>query len=220
MLDAISIPPTNGKPPQGLFVALHGWGSNAQDARGLSPFLELDNYQLIFPNAPFPNPQVPGGRQWYDLSNVNWYDFNLSNFNYEGLRESQEILKQWLQSLENDYGIPLEKTVLAGFSQGGAMTLDVGLSLPLAAVCSLSGYLHAQPQVSTTTLPPTLIIHGTQDSVVPLKRAHQAREVISALGSIVEYHELEIGHQIEQKVLKLLNSFVARLEIIASQSTQ
>lgn len=216
MLDAISIPPTNGKPPQGLFVALHGWGSNAQDAGSLAPFLDLVDYQLIFPNAPFPHLQVPGGRQWYDLSNVNFHDLNLGNFKYEGLSKSQEILKQWLQSLESDYGVPLEKTILGGFSQGGAMTLDVGLSLPLAAICSLSGYLHAQPQVSTTTLPPTLIIHGTQDNVVPLKRAHQAREVISDLGSTVEYHELEIGHDIPQIVLKLLNNFIAGLEIIPS----
>lgn len=203
MLDTISIPPANGKPPVGLFIALHGWGANAQDAGNLAPYLNLVDYQLIFPNAPFPDPRVPGGRQWYDLSNSN----------YEGLTKSQEILTQWLQSLKKSTGVPLEKTILAGFSQGGAMTLDVGLSLPLAALCSLSGYLHTPPQVLTPTVPPILIVHGKQDNVVPLKDAHQARDVMSSLGGKVEYHELDIGHQVEPIVLQLLNNFIAQLSI-------
>ena len=79
---------------------------------------------------------MPGGKAWYALENKE----------FTGLAESRKLLFNWLNSLEASTGVPLNRIVLAGFSQGGAMTLDVGLTLPLAALCSFSGYLHYQPQ--------------------------------------------------------------------------
>ncbi len=199
-LEAISLPPRSGKPATGLFVALHGWGANADDVCSLATFLQLEDYQFIFPNAPFPHPQVPQGRQWYDLNDRD----------YEGLTESRQLLRDWLLNLEEETGIPLSKTVLAGFSQGGAMTLDVGLSLPLASLCSLSGYLHSQPQIQTATKPPVLLVHGTQDMVVPLQAAQKARDELDKLGLEVDYHELAMGHEIQPVVLDLLCDFIQR----------
>jgi phospholipase/carboxylesterase len=69
-----------------------------------------------------------------------WYD--LEREDYKGLAQSQEMLTEWLQSLENLTGIPLASTILCGFSQGGAMTLDVGLTLPLAGLICLSHRCH------------------------------------------------------------------------------
>ena len=135
-LDAISIPPTSGEKPTNLLVVLHGWGANYQDLAPCAPMLDLPNFTYLFPNAPFAHPQVPGGRAWYALENKE----------YNGLAESRQLLRDWVLSLPDSTGVPLENTILAGFSQGGAMTLDIGLTLPLAGLCSLSGYLHYEPQ--------------------------------------------------------------------------
>jgi phospholipase/carboxylesterase len=177
---------------------LHGWGADASDLAPLATVLNLPNYQFIFPSAPFPHPEVPGGKAWYALETPD----------YKGLEESQQMLSEWLRSLEASTGVPLSRTILSGFSQGGAMTLDVGSSFPLAGLCSLSGYLHAKPQKGDAALPPVLIIHGTQDTVVPLKAAWQARDVFTVLGAKVEYREFEMGHEITSDAIEVFQDFI------------
>ncbi|MDJ0712954.1 MAG: alpha/beta hydrolase [Prochloraceae cyanobacterium] len=198
-LDIISIPPINGEPPKYLFVALHGWGSNASDLASLTPVLNLPQCQFIFPNAPLPHPHVEGGRAWYALETSD----------YEGLEESRETLFEWLESLETMTNVPLSRTILCGFSQGGAMILDVGLNLPLAGLCCLSGYLQFEPQPSESTFPPVLIAHGTQDEIVPLKAARQARDKLTAVGVAVEYQEFDMGHEVQPPVIALMHKFIS-----------
>ena len=200
-LQFISAPPSTAQPPVGLIVALHGWGANAEDVASLLPFINLPDYQFIFPDAPFPHPHSPVGKAWYDLRKENMY---------EGLTESRQMLIDLLQSLESSTGVPLSRTVLSGFSQGGAMTLDVGLKLPLAGLAVMSGYLH--PDVATTpaktNFPQILIMHGRQDEVVPLQSAIKARETVESLGVAVKYHEFDAGHEINPQMLNLLRNFV------------
>lgn len=179
-------------------MVLHGWGANCEDLAPLAPVLNLANFQCLFPDAPFPHPQVPGGKMWY----------NLNSQDYEGLEQSRQILIDWLKSLEMSTGIPLERTILSGFSQGGAMTLDVGLTLPVAGLISLSGYLHSAPDPLGDRLPPTLMVHGRYDAVVPLMAAHQARDRFQALGVPVEYQEFDMGHEIQPPVIDLMRRFI------------
>jgi len=210
-LQAITVPPTTGKPPQGSIVILHGWGASAQDVRSLAPFLDLSAYQLIFPDAPFPHPQAPGGRMWYDFPN---------NFNFQGtpafrtrddLSTSRQLLVDLLKSLHQTTGIPLSRTILGGFSQGAAMTLDVGLGLPLAGLMVLSGYLHAPIAHQQAAFPPVLMVHGRQDTVVPLTAAKQALSSLQSLGVQVRYQEFDMGHEIQPLVLAKVQSFVKEL---------
>ncbi|NMF66437.1 alpha/beta hydrolase [Brasilonema octagenarum] len=202
-LDFISVPPKTGQPPKGLIVTLHGWGANAEDVASLSRFFNLPDYQFLFPNAPFPHPNSSVGRAWYDLRMENMY---------QGLVESRQQLTDWLQSLEKSTGVPLSRTILSGFSQGGAMTLDVGLKLPLAGLISLSGYLHQDVKSVKTqnvaSLPPVLIMHGRQDTVVPLQAAVSARKFLESLGAAVEYYEFDMGHEIRPEMLEFLRNFV------------
>ncbi|GAX44052.1 phospholipase/carboxylesterase [Tolypothrix sp. NIES-4075] len=196
-----------GQVPKGLIVTLHGWGANADDLASLSPFFNLPSYQFIFPNAPFPFPNSSFGRAWYDLRMENMY---------QGLAESRQILIDWLQSLESSTGVPLSRTILSGFSQGGAMTLDVGLTLPLAGLICMSGYLHpgAGTNVETrnfASLPPVLITHGRQDTVVPLQAALRAKETLESLKVAVEYHEFDMGHEIRPEMLEIVRNFVVNL---------
>ncbi len=195
-LNVITIPPQSNHPPQGIVVALHGWGSNARDLASLVPLLNLPEYLFLFPDAPLTHPSAPGGFMWYDFQ-----------AGYRGLEESRQLLKEWLKSLAAETGVPFARTVLVGFSQGGAMTLDVGLNLPLGGLVALSGYLHPLDSDLSHT-PPVLIIHGRQDQVVPLSSAQSARKTLTQAGAKVEYHELEMGHEIQPSVLPLLHNFI------------
>ncbi|HLP89677.1 MAG TPA: alpha/beta hydrolase [Nostocaceae cyanobacterium] len=202
-LDFIRVSPTTGQAPKGVVVTLHGWGANAQDVASLLPYLSLPDYEFLFPNAPFPYPHAVNGRAWYDLRQENMY---------QGLEESRQILLDWMLSLESNTGVPLSQTILSGFSQGGAMTLDIGLRLPLAGLVVMSGYLH--PGAGTgdkqEKWPPTLIMHGRQDQVVPLQAALQSRETVQLLGVAVDYHEYDTGHEINLQMLEMLQNFARK----------
>ncbi|HEY9743446.1 MAG TPA: alpha/beta hydrolase [Coleofasciculaceae cyanobacterium] len=197
-LDVISISPATDQPPAGLIVILHGWGANAQDVASLVPLLNLPNYQFLLPNAPFSHPQVPGGKMWYDLARED----------YKGLALSQELLTDWIKSLESTTGISLESTILSGFSQGGAMTLDVGLNFPVAGLICLSGYLHQTPQNLNPPLPSVLIVHGRQDTVVPLSAAQKVRDYLLNQGAPMQYKEFDMGHEISPEVLEVVQDFI------------
>ncbi|MGL5806087.1 MAG: alpha/beta hydrolase [Xenococcaceae cyanobacterium] len=197
-LKSISIPLSQGKKAKFLLVALHGWGANSQDLAPLTSEFELPEFQFIFPDAPYTHPQLATGKAWYDLN---------SN-DFQGLDQSRQTLSDWIKSLEKTTGVPLSRTFLAGFSQGGAMTLDVGLTLPLAGLCSLSGYLHSPPQVYDRATPPVLIVHGRQDSVVPVQAAQKARDTLRSLGVEVEYQEFNMDHEIIPEVLTLMKRFI------------
>lgn len=200
-INAISLLPSSGQPPARLIAILHGWGADARDLVPIANALNLPDCQFLFPNAPFSHPQVPGGRAWYALETED----------FRGLLESRQYLQDWLLSLEAQTGVPLSQTALCGFSQGGAMVLDVGIGLPVAGISSLSGFLHSKPQVSESPLPPVLMVHGRQDPVVPIQAARQARDELVALGAKVQYQELDMGHEIPPPVVGLLQDFLAGL---------
>ncbi|WP_413198759.1 alpha/beta hydrolase [Nostoc piscinale] len=199
-LQFINVPSANSQPPVGLIVALHGWGANAEDVASLLPYFQLPNYQFVFPNAPYPHPYSAVGKAWYDLRMENMY---------EGLAESRQLLTEFIQSLESSTGVPLSRTILCGFSQGGAMTLEVGLKLPLAGLVVMSGYLHPDAvPTEQKDIPPTLVMHGTQDEVVPLQAAVKTQEILQSLGFSVDYREFEAGHEINLQMLEALRNFV------------
>lgn len=197
-LEAIAIPPANDEPAQRLFVNLHGWGANGADLAPLATIYEIPACCYLFPTAPFNHPEVLGGKAWYALETKA----------YEGLGESRQQLQDWLQSLVDLTGVPLSRTVLGGFSQGGAMTLDVGLGLPLAGLIALSGYLHFQPEATGAERPPILLLHGKQDQVVPLAAAQFAQKNLTAIGAQVDFHEFEGGHEIPLEIIPLIRDFV------------
>lgn len=199
------------KPQEGLsadwrLIALHGWGANSSDLLGLAPSLDLPDFAMVFPEAPLPHPQVPGGRMWYSFPLG--YDFEQA-YDFEqqsDLQTSRQALRSWLLDLAESSSIPLERTVLAGFSQGGAMALDVGLGLPLAAQVSLSGYLHGAVSAAVTPRP-LIMVHGSFDPVVPIAKAYAAKAELEHQGQVVRFHELPMGHEVSPAVISLLRQF-------------
>jgi phospholipase/carboxylesterase len=204
--------PAQAAPAKGLLVVLHGWGASAQDVSFLAPYMALPDYEMVFPDAPFAYPYADEGRMWYDLPQTYTFESAPDFRDQPQLQESRKQLTKWLRSLESTTGIPLSQTVLAGFSQGGAMTLDVGLNLPLKALIILSGYLHA-PIQEPSSHPPILMVHGRQDLVVPLAAAVQARESLRENGMTVESEELDMGHEIQISVLESMKRFIADLPL-------
>jgi phospholipase/carboxylesterase len=201
-IEAISLMPDGGSKPTHLLLMLHGWGANYRDLVPLAQILDIPKLGCLFPNAPFSHPHVPDGRAWYELETQD----------FRGLSTSQELLFDWIMSLKASTGVPLERTIMAGFSQGGAMTLDVGLTLPLAGLCSMSGFLHYHPElVEETDFPPVLMIHGKQDSVVPLEAAQEARDELTKIGVTIDYREFDMGHEIAPPALTTLQQFVEKI---------
>jgi phospholipase/carboxylesterase len=199
LLDTITIPSEQETSPTGLIVVLHGWGANAMDLSGIVSMLNLPDYTFIFPNAPLSHPQVEGGLMWYDLQNE-----------YQGYEGSRQILQDWLNDLPEATGIPLSKTILSGFSQGAAMALDVGLSLPIAGIVAMSGYLHPIATQPSAPIPPILMLHGLADEVVPIAWAKAGYKKLLDLGGSVDYQTFEMGHEIRPEVIRQFETFVLK----------
>ena len=213
-LNAISITPNTAQDTDSdyLLVLLHGWGANAQNVAGLIEAINMIAipYKGLLPNAPFNHPTVPGGKQWYGFPPN--YSFSLPyNFEHQAdLQESRKLLKTWMESLPDKTGIPLEKTIMGGFSQGGAMTLDVGPHLPLAAMLILSSYSHA-PIAQCVSPRPVLVIHGRQDPVVPLSKALDTKTQLEQQSLPVTYQEFDMGHEVSLAALSIASQFCQRL---------
>lgn len=181
--------------------------------------IDLPDFQMIFPDATFPFPYAPGGRMWYSLPDTYSFQSNPDFSSQPEVVKSREVLTEWLRSLESLTGVPLSRTILSGFSQGGAMTLDVGLQLPVAALMVLSGYLHGPVQLGNPFPQKVLMVHGTQDLVVPITAARQARQTLQQLGIEPEYQELTMGHEISLRVLELMQNFTEQIRFEPEETT-
>jgi phospholipase/carboxylesterase len=207
-LKAITLQSQTHQPPQGLVILLHGWGANGNDLPPLAEMMDLEEYLLVFPEAPFPHPYNPVGKMWYDFPDSYSFLGSPEFADRPDLVTSRQLLTDFITSQVATTGIPLSRTMLGGFSQGGAMTLDVGARLPLAGLMVLSGYLHAPLVAEAGTISPTLVVHGKQDTVVPLTAAHQVRDRLQTLQVPLQYEEYPMGHEIQPIVLRQVQTFI------------
>ena len=177
-------------------VLLHGWGADADDLLDLGAMLVGPEVSVVALRAPEPHPYGVG-RQWYGLQPIDWRE----------LPAAREALSQRLQALAEQ--VPLPATVLLGFSQGGAMALDVGSQLPLAGIVACSGYPHEgwQPPAST---PSVLLSHGREDPVVPWAASEEVQRRLQQAGAEAELLSFSGGHTIDTDVLPQIADFVRR----------
>jgi len=190
--------------PEIAVIWLHGLGADGNDFVPLVNELDLSGLpgiRFVFPHAKTMPVTINGGyvmRAWYDISNA-----DLSRREDEGgLRASQRDVEA-LIAREKARGIPASRIILAGFSQGCAMTLQTGMRHPekLAGMLCLSGYLPlagvaAAERSEESLATPVFMAHGTHDNVVPFVRAQQSAQVLKELGYQVEWREYAMQHSL------------------------
>ena len=202
LLPAIEL--TTGAAPVGTVIWMHGLGADGWDFVPVVKELGLPYdvpLRFIFPHAPERAVTLNNGyvmRAWYDIAMI-----ELQRLPDErGIRESQGQVKA-LIAREAERGIGADKIVLAGFSQGGAIALHAGLrhSAPLAGIMALSTYLPLAEKLAAEAAPanrgiPIFMAHGTEDPIVPLALAEQARGALRAQGYAVQWHTYPMPHSI------------------------
>jgi phospholipase/carboxylesterase len=217
MLDIIEA--ESGDNPVATLIILHGLGADGNDFVPVAQELDLEAVgpmRFVFPHAPVMPVTINGGhrmRAWYDIIG---FDADAPQ-DEAGLRRSMALV-QALIKRENERGIPSDRIVLAGFSQGCAMSLLTGVrhGERLAGIAGLSGYLPlaAQTAAERSTAnqsTPIFMAHGMQDEVVALQRGEASRDALVALGFAVEWHEYLMGHSVSPLEIAELNDWLVRV---------
>ena len=211
-----------GPPARATVFILHGLGADGTDFLPFADQLDLAEVgpvRFIFPRAPERPVTVNGGqrmRAWYDILAFGGSG-GAAGEDEAGLRESFAQVHALLER-EVARGIPASRIVLAGFSQGCAITLGAGLRFGqrLAGLVGMSGYL----PIATTTAAerhaanagtPVLIAHGTRDPMVGLARGQASRDAVAALGNAVEWHDYPMEHSVCMEELRDVQGFVQRV---------
>jgi phospholipase/carboxylesterase len=201
-------------------IWLHGLGDSGEGFAPIVPVLNLPtghSIRFIFPHAPEQAVTVNQGmvmRSWYDIKSMDLQ----GRADMEGVLESEKAVKALIQE-QVDAGIAANKIVLAGFSQGGVMSLFTGLRYPeaLAGIMGLSCYLASGlniPVDSTNANKATPILqnHGLMDDVVPVQAGISANEVLKAAGDNTQWKAYHMPHSvIAEQLSDISNWLVSRL---------
>ena len=203
--------------PTASILILHGLGADGNDFVPVAGELDLHSVgpvRFVFPHAPTRPVTINGGyvmRAWYDILALGSQE---QREDEAGLRQSQALV-EGLIAKERAHGVPARRIVLAGFSQGCAMTLMTGLRHDerLAGLVGLSGYLplaakaQAERHQANADVP-IFLAHGTQDPVIPIARARVSREALVAMGHAVDWHEYPMPHSVCAEEIADLNRWL------------
>jgi phospholipase/carboxylesterase len=196
--------------PRGAIVLLHGRGTDEHDLAPLLDALDPERALVgVTPRAPLRRP--PGGNHWYAVRQIGFPD-------PDTFRPTYQLLSDWLDSLPEALGVPWERTLLGGFSQGAVMSYALGLGAGRtapAAILALSGFM---PTVVGFTLDldhregyPVAIGHGMLDPVIDVSFGRAARDRLLAAGADVSYRETPMGHSVDPAFLADLRPWVRRV---------
>jgi phospholipase/carboxylesterase len=214
LLDCVEIDP-DGE-PSAVVIWLHGLGADGHDFEAIVPELRLPDempVRFVFPHAPRRPVTINFGmimRAWYDIVEMDV----ARKIDFENFLASAERLKD-LIARERQSGIPSERILLAGFSQGGAVALHTGLRYeePLAGIMALSTYLPTVEQLAkersaANAAVPVFMAHGRYDSMIPIDNATVARETMESLGYPVEWHAYPIEHQVSMEEIRDIRNWL------------
>lgn len=217
MLRAIEINPKSS--PKASVIWLHGLGASGHDLVDIIPLLNLPedaSIRFVLPHAPIRTIVYTGNtkiRAWFNVTDLkpNTKEDEI------GIRESEQLIKE-LIAKELAENIPSHKIVLAGFSQGGVMALQCGLRYPekLAGILVLSGWLPLRHAVfSEKTIinqnTPILMLHGTEDDLIPIDWAKKSYECIKDIGYDVTLFSYPMEHTVCQDEINTIGSWLRNL---------
>lgn len=214
-LDCVTV--DTGPSPRHCVVWLHGLGADGHDFEPAVPELRLPetpSVRFLFPHAPQRPVTVNGGmrmRAWYDITELDI----AARQDEAGILESQRLV-EGLLGRTRDEGFAPGDTVLAGFSQGGAMALHTGLRLPdrLAGIVALSCYLPLHERLETEASAanrktPVFMAHGDQDPVVPHGLGERSRDFLREAGYEVAWHSYPVPHGVCVEELRDIGEWLA-----------
>lgn len=205
-------------PVRGALLLLHGLGADGHDLAPVLPRLPLRRLgvRVILPHAPSIPVSINGGAvmpAWYDIREGDLR----TRHDEQGVRASAARIEALLE-VERASGLPRARLALAGFSQGGAMALHVGLRQPepLAGIVALSTYVAAPALLETEATDaaratPIFQAHGTRDDVVTLARGQAARAWLEARGNPLEWRDYAMGHELCLRELVDLAAWLERV---------
>ena len=204
--------------PSHAVIWMHGLGADGSDFVPIVRELKLPplGIRFIFPHAPMRPVTINGGfvmRAWYDIVVQDL----VRQEDERGIRESQDLVGQLIDK-EIARGIPANRIALAGFSQGGVITLQTGLRYPkrLAGLLALSCYLPLSATLEKERSAanqdvPVFIGHGTADDIVPLQRGLGARDALSKLGYKPEWHQYPMPHSVHPDEIADIGAWFQRM---------
>ena len=194
-----------GPDPRYTIIWMHGLGADGSDFEPVVPALALPRspaVRFLFPHAPYRAVTCNAGyvmRAWYDIVSLAPHSRQIDE---AGLLESRTLVRQLIQR-EADRGVPGERVILAGFSQGGAVAYLTGLThpTPLAGIIALSTYIPSPGLlvdgfVEANRQVPVFAAHGTHDDVVSPALGEHAVEVLRQLGIEPEWHRYPLPHSV------------------------
>ncbi|HOC11688.1 MULTISPECIES: alpha/beta hydrolase [Thermomonas] len=199
---------STGAHPQWSVIWLHGLGADGHDFSPIVPELVRKDWpalRFVFPHAPVRAVTINGGarmRAWYDITSFGFDDLAL-RADSAGVAESVAQIEA-LIAREGERGVPPQRVLLAGFSQGGAITLAVGLtrSQPLAGLIALSTYLPMTAQQAQASMAvqaatqPLFMAHGVFDPVVPPAAGEASAKTMQALGFAMQWRRYPMQHSV------------------------
>ena len=194
-----------GPDPRYSVIWMHGLGADGSDFEPVVPALALPRspaVRFLFPHAPYRAVTCNAGyvmRAWYDIVSLAPHSRQIDE---AGLLESRTLVRQLIQR-EAERGVPGERVILAGFSQGGAVAYLTGLThpTPLAGIIALSTYIPSPGLlvdgfVEANRQVPVFAAHGTHDDVVSPALGEHAVEVLRQLGIEPEWHRYPLPHSV------------------------
>jgi len=184
-----------------LVIVMHGRGADANDLADLAPMVD-DGYRFVFPHAAKKFEPMPGysfGYSWFD----GWPPEG------DSILQSREKLLSLIDELEERY--PTPKLVIAGFSQGGMMAIDVGFRTKqnVAGIVCMSGAIYEDGAPPLRKLP-VLLVHGTDDDMIPISAARRTRFILEENGVDPEYQEFPMGHHVTPESMAVVRAFLRR----------
>lgn len=215
VLETLEINPK--QEPKLSVIWLHGLGADGHDFEGIVPFLGIPPscpIRFIFPHAPYRSVTINMGmrmRAWYDILNP---AIGSPIEDQAGIEQSAALVTE-LITRENERGIETRHIVLAGFSQGGAIALYLGLRYaePLAGILALSTYLPLQSTTRSQLTEanrntPILYLHGLLDPVIPIATAEQSRQHLLDCGYHVESKDYPIPHSVSEEEITVIGEWL------------
>jgi len=195
---------TTGPAPSAAVIWLHGLGADGHDFEPIVPHLlwaGAPDIRFVFPHAPVRPVTINGGmhmRAWYDI-----VDLSLGrDHDQKGIAESVNQAAA-LVARERKRGIASDRIVIAGFSQGGAIALQLALRYPetLAGLIALSTYLLLDDRLENDRKEanrdlPVFVGHGTSDPMVPCFLGEQLAQRLRGMGHAVEWHSYPMLHAV------------------------